>query len=71
LTEYQNEIGVAYWQWANSIYSINATNSLSWEQYQQNLNQDLFTGWYEISYFKTAYFFPSLNPDNQALFGLV
>jgi len=32
LPEYQNEHGLAYWQWANSTYSEMVNNDQSWAQ---------------------------------------
>lgn len=63
---YENEIGTAYWQWAmgyatNIIYSqtsLEQVGSLGW----------LFQGYYEIEYFHTSYFNPTVIYANYATF---
>jgi hypothetical protein len=67
LPEYQNEIGVAYWQWATANYTMSFLSYGSWS----DVYPELFSGRYEISAFKADYFMLQISPANQAVFSSV
>jgi len=49
---FNNIFGVMYWQWANGDVTENTFSEPS----IANLGSDLIAGYFEISYFKSAYF---------------
>lgn len=48
--EYQNEMGLAYWQWANSTYSEMTHGYTSWYY----LNNYMFPGNMEMKFFQSS-----------------
>jgi hypothetical protein len=49
---YQNEVGMAYWQWVNSTYSMQMSSYITWASvYSYD-----FPGNFEIPYFKSNAF---------------
>lgn len=65
--EYQNTFGVGYWQWATG----QITQDLASVSSMALLGSNLFVGYYDIPYFKTNYFNPLVNLQNQITFSSV
>ena len=62
--QYSNIFGVAYWQWCNGLI----TNNIQGVASVAELGTNSFSGYYEISYFKSAYFNNVVSPANANLF---
>ena len=71
LPEYQNEHGLAYWQWANSTYSYMTNSVQSWAQMGGLVTSTQFPGFMEMKYFQSLVLSISLNAANYAIFSTV
>jgi len=62
--KYSNTFGFGYWQWATGQITQNLASVAS----MALLGSNLFVGYYDIPYFKTNYFNPLVNSQNEATF---
>jgi len=62
-TNYQNDQGVAYWQWADGYMTMTSYDAPTVVGVT-----DTVVGYPEISYFRDAYLLPNINTDNAIMF---
>jgi hypothetical protein len=71
LPEYQNEHGLAYWQWANSTYSYMTNSVQSWAQMGGLVTSTQFPGTMEMKFFQSYPLQTYTNTANYAIFSAV
>ena len=60
-TQYQDEFGVMYWQWANAYITESTLSAPSVAVISAASGANTVAGYFEISYFHSAYFNTSAN----------